>query len=362
MHVAHIRYFCTEDMKRLICIIIIFLAGKSVFTQESGLSVYGGWGFTVPHHAEMWNYIEKHGKQIDLTYFSDMHPDLPSGSNLRKALGFSFLDPVNPDIMVYGLSLYPQLHFPFNAEKRNSWFILGCGVEYNTKKYSDINYRFNSIGSHFNAFILLGFTREFKISDDWRISARFNWSHYSNGATKDPNYGLNIPTAGISIQKYFKPKKENAKSLHIYDNPNWQFLASGSMKQLRIEGPVYSTYMFSAEKNISPKKRNYWSLGSDLIFDQSMQDLLTDIGDSSTNFSDNIKITLKGAWNVPLENLHISLQAGIYLKNAYFREEYLFQRLALRYRFTEQLGASISMRSHYAVADVIELGLMYTLQ
>ncbi len=233
-------------------------------------------------------------------------------------------------------------------------------LEYNTKIYSDENYRLSAISSHFNALILLGFAREFQMNENWSLITRFNWTHYSNGSTKAPNLGLNIPTIGLGVHKKFK-SKTNYKEVNVFPNPNWHFLFAGSIKQFKIEGPFYPLYILSVEKNISRKRRNYWSLGSDFIFDHSVKDQLASSLDSSARYFDNIKITAKASWNIPIGNLQISLQAGSYLKNSLFKKQFIFQRMALRYRFTENIGATISMRSHFAKADAIELGLIYTM-
>lgn len=346
-------------MKKTLFILILILFAKTNFAQTNGLSVYGAWGYCVPHHADMWNYIENHAKQIDITYFKSFNEKLPSSTHLRQGLGFTLVDPGNPEVMGYGMALYPQIHFPFNTNEK-AWFILGCGLQYNTKIYSDENYRLNAISSHFNALILLGFSREFKISDNWSLSTRFNWTHYSNGSIKAPNLGLNIPTVGLSVQHYFKPQYSKKDPI-IYSNPTWQFMLNFSSKQLKAEGLLYPVLMLSAERNISPNKRNYWGLGTDIIYDRSMRDKLFYAGDSSTAESDNLKVTVKGTWTVPLERLQISLQAGTYLVNSNFSKEFVFQRLALRYHLNDNIAAGVSLRSHFAKADVIEFGLMYCL-
>ena len=346
----------------ILFLILYFTLNHHLQAQENAISIYGGYGFCVPHHADMWNYISKHSKQIDISYFSDIDSLLPGGKNLRKGLSLTFIDPGNPNVMGYGLGLYPQLHFPFNSKKKRSWFILGCGLEYNTKTYSDENYRFNAISSHFNALILLGFKKEFSISNKWSIGTRFMWTHYSNGATKAPNLGLNIPTIGLDITHYMPSTNSIKEKNEVFSNPKWQFLFNGSWKQIKAEGSWYPAFILSVEKNISKKRRNFWGIGSDLICDMAMQDMLLWQGDSNTTFANNIKIAIKGMWTAPIGNLQLSLQAGTYLKNSYFSKQFIFQRLALRYRFTENIAAAISLRAHFAKADAVEVGLVYTLQ
>ena len=86
---------------------------------------------------------------------------------------------------------------------------MGIGVAYATKKFEKgKNEVHNAIGSNINAYVQLRIGLEWKLAQHLRLVTAFTYNHYSDGAVKLPNLGINTltGTAGIiyypNIEKY----------------------------------------------------------------------------------------------------------------------------------------------------------------
>lgn len=349
------------SVRRIFLFLLILGSVQTLQAQTRMLSAGFGYGFTSPHHPDMWNYLTGHAQNYHLEYVVSRDSSINRGANILKGFGFSFINPGNPDTIGYSLGLFPQFQFPFN-EKKHSYFVLGCGIEYNTRTYTEDNFAFNAISSHFNALIVIGYKRIFDLTPHWKINTELRWTHFSNGSTKAPNLGLNIPTLCIGMQYRWESNNpdRNAPEADLKEG-KWTFIGTGSWKQVKAEANTCPAFSLSVEKNISHRRINSWSIGSDLIVDYTMNDKLTEFNDTVVPFSNNIKIAFKGGWTVPVGKLQIVLQAGSYLKNSNFEKEFVFERLSLRYFLNEKIGLHIALRAHFAKADAIEYGIVYRL-
>lgn len=348
-------------LRRIIFIVVLLSNTFYVFSQTHSLSFGCSYGFTSPHHPDMWNYITGHARQFHLQYSTPRDTSLEKGGHTLKAIDFCFINPGNPDTMGYSFGLSPQFHFPLN-KKYKSYFVLGCGLEYNTKTYTKENCAFNAIGSHFNALIIIGYKRTFHLLPALNLNTELLWTHFSNGATKAPNLGLNIPTLGLGLQYQFHSKKDNAKEKNVEDQSlpgSWQLIVSGSRKQVKYDGKVCSVFCLSGEKYFKPDNNSSFGAGVDLILDYSMNERITEFSDTIVPFTNNFKVAIKSLWTVPVGQLQIHLQLGTYIKNSNFDKEFILERLSLRYFIKDNLGLNIALRAHFAKADAIEFGVVY---
>lgn len=80
---------------------------------------------------------------------------------------------------------------------------LGIGLAYATKKYDAVTNPWNNvIGSNINAYVQIRFGFDWKIAKQFRLVTAFTYSHYSDGAVKLPNLGINTPAGTIGLVYY----------------------------------------------------------------------------------------------------------------------------------------------------------------
>ena len=224
----------------------------------------------------LWIYLSASSRNVELHYRTHKankscifrkRSDLNShGKNILKGINICFINTGNPETMGYSFGACPEFHIPIIPNK-SLYFLLGCGIEYNTKTYDkDDNYSFSAIGSHFNALIRLGFYNDFKISNRFKLNTGFFINHFSNGIIKSPNLGLNVLTLNAGLKYQLSEKKHSQKKIiENIKSGSWQFVGTGSVKQVKHDQQRSAAFLLSAEKFIKTKHISSFGFGTDFI-------------------------------------------------------------------------------------------------
>lgn len=108
-------------------------------------------------------------------------------------------------------ALYPFINYPLNPNENSQLtFKLGIGLAYLTKRFDPIDNYYNfSIGSHLNAAVNLSFEYRQKVTSNLMSVASVGITHFSNGCTKLPNYGLNTFSGAWGLAYYLRKPRLN---------------------------------------------------------------------------------------------------------------------------------------------------------
>jgi hypothetical protein len=74
---------------------------------------------------------------------------------------------------------------------------------------------------------------------------------------------------------------------------------------------------------------------------------------------DPLQLGLFVGYVQPFDRLHFIYGAGYYLRDMLRPDSPVYIRLGTRYAFTPNLEGMFTLKTHYAKADYMELGLMY---
>lgn len=109
-------------------------------------------------------------------------------------------------------ALYPFINYPLiRGEKAQLTFKCGAGAAWLTNKFDNYENPFNfSIGSHLNAAVNLSFEYRQEFTPRLMSVASFGLTHFSNGAIKSPNYGLNTFSGALGLAYHLRPPRSNA--------------------------------------------------------------------------------------------------------------------------------------------------------
>lgn len=122
--------------------------------------------------------------------------------------GIEVLSLGNPEMLGKAYSIY--LHWGFHAVNKNRsklkiWF--APGVAYVSKIYDPLtNPENTALSNHLNIYFKLASTYAYQIASAWSIAATVSVTHYSNGATRFPNRGLNQINAGFGVSRNLMSK------------------------------------------------------------------------------------------------------------------------------------------------------------
>lgn len=329
------------------------------------IELLGYGGYLLAHHEEM-DDMKKHpyiagelrmsfqttGKQYWHSIFK--YPiygfGVYSGTFNNKVLG-------NP----YAVFGFMELPF-FRRDKfymSTSW---SGGLAFNMNEYDSVSNLENvAIGSDVNAFIDIGLLGRYKIGTRWELGAAIKLQHFSNGAIKYPNFGLNLVTGalalsyypGRTVEKFYKESKPNA-----YKKYEIVAMYAGGIQGKNEDEPEVkyynSTLSLGASKRIN-HKRNV-GLGMDIFYTESFKNEIDkDPNDISTKELMSYAFFLSS--DLIINKLRFTAQLGFY---AWQSDDFtlpFYERVAVRYYFIPNMFANVSIKAHAAKAQYIEWGL-----
>ncbi len=272
------------------------------------------------------------------------------------------------------IAVYPFIDFPLFGDQSNGFnFRLGVGLGYLTNKFdAKENYKNFAIGSHINACGSLYFEYRYKPSDRLSLSASLGLTHFSNGSTKTPNYGLNVFTANVGIAYFFQKAnpyldKKILPKLYPYEFDGRKYInfeLSGSVatkdmtQQYGRRFMVYAAF-FNIMKQVSYKSK--WGMGLDATYDNSDRFLLEKRGFEVTSGFQILKTGVNVAYELLISKMTFMFNAGIYLSGKEKSEGDFYQRLTIKYKVYGNIFANLVLSVHLGRAEYVGLGLGYGL-
>lgn len=127
-------------------------------------------------------------------------------------------------------ALYPFINYPLlRGESAMLTLKAGVGLAWLTNKFDHIDNHYNfSIGSHLNGAVNLSFEYRQELFPRMASVASLGLTHFSNGATKSPNYGLNIFSGALGFAFFlrdpratFTPSQRPEYYVFEFDGKNW---------------------------------------------------------------------------------------------------------------------------------------------
>lgn len=238
-------------------------------------------------------------------------------------------------------------------------FKIGFGLGWIEKKYGTFNTENKLIGSHINAFTGISWQNELAISTRHFIKAGVSFYHFSNGRTKMPNLGINIPSVFIGYRYNINPGIKSATSLKVSDFSNdvfvKLFLSAGLKQYPQIGSKQYKIVGLSAEIGKQISHSSIVSVGLLLSKDNSLK------VDTLVRTRSHIlggQLGLYASYEYIIGRLSIPVQFGVY---AYNKNSILFERVGFRYKISKQWHGQLLLKAHLHRADLFEFGVGYSI-
>lgn len=371
----------------------------------------GHYGFFYHHHFEMERF-NKHFGAFEASFYQNTY-----GKHEWEAvynypyIGFTYyhsnLGNFNEGYMKLGHvnALYPFINYPLNNNQDSQiTFKLGLGIANITEPFDPSNNFYNySIGSRWNATVNLSFEYRQKITQRLKSVLSLGLTHFSNGGTKQPNYGLNIISSALGLAYYLRdpriyltPGSRPDYYPFEFDNKRWLSfdLEYGvSFKNVaQTLGGVDDYYQvhevtFHALGQFTRYSRAGIGLGASLDFSDERLENCKPLGNGELNitykkkeknnngtweykeYTDKIsiyqmtKLNFSFCYALSMSRLSYYFEFGWHLRyNPYtdLGKGKVFQKLSLKYRIYDNLYAHLSLTSHMARADFVTFGIGYS--
>jgi len=282
------------------------------------------------------------------------------------------------------IAVYGVFKAPF---KRWNSLILNyeaaLGFTFNWEAFNPAEKNFNtSIGATESVFIDLGANLKYEMSPHFDLGFGFSFTHFSNGALKSPNLGLNPFSPKISLEyriNKFKPEVLKQAIPEYIKNTSIDFSIFGGAKNVvyngvgvdtitNYKGVYYPVYGFTTVINRQVNYKSKLGVGMCLSYDGSYNSMVVITNgppEPNENFQGNkISLSVFPSYELVMNKLSMVIQPGFYVlrKRSTNKEPSTYQRLGLHYQLGANLFAGISLRAYnYHVSDFIEWTLGYRL-
>ena len=229
-------------------------------------------------------------------------------------------------------------------------------------KHFDIedNYYNIAIGSTYNAFFNLGFESNWKLTDKIYLINGISITHYSNGAAKKPNLGLNVPSINWGLRYIVNPVE--IKSFHEKFIPASIFdasiIAAIGRKEISPDDISFLTSSIVIDAGYYASATKRFAIGLDMFYDASIIKRMEKKGLANLSTKDNLRQGVHLSFEMIYGRVSFSIQMGRYIFVNWSDNGNLYNRLVMKYRYNNYIF-NIGMKTHFGRADFLEWGVGY---
>ena len=314
----------------------------------------------------------------------------------RQGLQLSYTDfnkPVLGKAYILAYKLQPIL--PIN-EKLNLVLTANVGGAYLTNPYNaNTNPTNQSYSEKLNAYLRLAAGLEYNIGNNFGLNLSADYNHISNGGLKQPNRGINYPTASLGIiyhtqsnrlPKYRWVKDDSWKTdngiktdITLFASPK-----DGYAKNPDPPANIYYTWVHKKQLviggNIQFSKRvsgfNAFTVGAEVYHDGGLASIKYNRLDSSSSMFagilagnefiiGRILFSQQLGWYIFRKTDYITYKTDYYIdqtkeNNSPYKTPF-YQRYGLRYRVWDNWYAGINLLAHGKTADFFDFRIAYRL-
>ncbi|NVK49815.1 MAG: acyloxyacyl hydrolase [Cyclobacteriaceae bacterium] len=265
---------------------------------------------------------------------------------------------------VYWFFDIPFREFSYDRKFNLSYFgHLGLG--FNLNPYDSIENPLNRyIGSELNSYIHLGLKVNYFLTEQVHLFSMVGLKHFSNGATKKPNAGINLLPVSVGVRYNFNKSEEETP--HLWERPElnktgyWSTAFYFGSKNYEVGGASY----FRGGANLTrlwEKSYKYrYGVGLDVFFAPGLRDRS---GLAQVSLWDQMSLAVVGAWEWKLtEHLYIPVGFGVYLHRNNENQEFtwFYERIGMRYSLNDRLFTGVQIKAHKFKADFFEYTVGYS--
>lgn len=356
---------------RYISVGLLFIAINWLKAQsQSSISFDAHGGFIMVHRYNMRHLVQNHIAGAELswgkTLFNDsLYNQLYNFPEKGVSLYFSNLG--NPVQLGNVWALIPYMNIPLNS-LRSLYLKSGLGMGYfPTTFHQQINNLNNVISSHLTVCINAQLQKNWNISKYFELYQKVGMTHFSNGAYKMPNLGINLVTAslGIRFHQNIQPqiKRFNKNSIEFSRKAQVEAGISSGIKEVGGPGGMKYVIFNTNIAYVYPISfKSEFLIWGDLFHDRSLEIRLAGENWRRAVTSDFIQSGLMGGYRIRYNKLSFMLAMGAYTFTKYKGLGSIYHRVGIRYKINDKIGINVTLKSHFAIADFSEWGIVYLLK
>ena len=283
----------------------------------------------------------------------------------RRGLLFSFYDYDNKLLGKSATAAY-FLEPVYRLGKNLSFSFKGAaGISYLSNPFDSIHNPTNlSYSTHVSVYLQLGTGLWYRLNDRWSLNTSVNYNHESNGGLKEPNKGINWPTAGLAINyqpnnvEYFRGRRIKEKFRDTIPLRKDITAFTTARRDVDDEGKSNRLMLYGVGLQLAKQVGRISNLtaGIEATLDEEIKlELKRDTLDAG-----NLLVGLTAGHEFILGRILFSQKLGIYLIDQTPYHDLLYHRWSLMYRINPNWSAGFSLKAHKHVADYGDLRVSYS--
>lgn len=274
--------------------------------------------------------------------------------------------PGNPNVL--GVINSAFLFMEFNSRERKHFstsikYSLGF-AHFSNFHHDTSNPENHAIGTPFNVHFNVNYTFAYHWQAQRHLTAGLSFTHFSNGAYRKPNKGLNLFDLNVGIRQFLGEEKQRLQlpqygsALSHLPEYNLSFVYAGGTMQKTIEPDQYKVRSLSINLSRQSDFTNRWGVGVDLFYDDHIKAEAREQRQANA-FKEYLHGAVHLSHDIVFNNLSAVFHLGLY--TFYYVKPYkpIYQRVGLRYELSSGIIAGVALKTHYAKADYVEWGLGY---
>lgn len=292
-----------------------------------------------------------------------------------KVLDFNNINEIGIPVAVYGFVDWPVLigsKYYINAE-------MGFGLSFNWHSFNPLTNKFNIALGLGQAFMSdAGITFNYELTERIDFLAGLNFTHFSNGAIKMPNYGINsyAPKIGLKYNFFKKPEFIKTKRYKYKSENEIIISAFAGIKNIifdsvktdlaeKYEGVFFPVYGVSALFNRQISRMSKIGAGFTLNVNDAINAQIkvdnNELVDVDAPFLNQIQLSIYPSYTFCVDKISIVLQPAFYIyrKTSKNQSPVFHQRISINYQITNNIFAGITLRDYSMHADFVEWSVGY---
>ena len=262
-------------------------------------------------------------------------------------------------------------HYNFYFFNRNLMFRIGQGVAYTDRPYDKVdNFRNIAYGSHLlsSTFIMLNYKKE-RIIDRFGLQGGISLIHYSNANVKAPNTSTNTMALNLGVTYNLDEiEPEYQKTLNTSDRKftesfkyNFVFRTGVNESDI-VDSGQFPFYIISAYADKRINRKSALQFGTDVFFSKFLKELIyyrsiSFPGENVSGNEDYKRIGVFVGHELFINKTSLITQFGYYVYYPYDFEGQTYLRIGLKRYFGKQWFGALTLKSHGAKAEAVELGV-----
>ena len=294
-------------------------------------------------------------------------------------IGVSVIDFHNPEEIGVPLAFYGFFNAPFKRWQKVSFnYEMGFGATFNWKSFNPVNNKYNiAIGAGVSFQIDAGLNLHYNLTNRIELVSGFSLTHYSNGALKKPNFGINTiaPEVGLKYNFYDRPAFHKQEVPIFIKKNEWLFSAFGGAKNVifdsvnidireKYEGVFFPVFGISTTYNRQISYMSKIGAGMTFSYDGSVNAQIAvdknELDPVDSPLSDKIQISIYPSYELVIDKLSVIIQPAFYIYRKNFKDQspVFHQRIGIKYHISDNIFAGITLRDYsFHISDFIEWNL-----